>query len=475
MWVNFGFTNGDILDQGGGGSGSGGASSASELTVSAYTKSGTYALAATDLQTNLQTLVDHDYQTDAILETHMVEQSAHLSKNLDVVFVTGTLLGTDFPQFITSGTTDLQNFLGLLDLKINSITSGTVGPIGPSGTNDPFNIIVSSYTSGSYSLVSGTLQSNLQSLINYDYQLDANLRSHLANPTGAHSGTAISIIADSLIGLTGTDAQSAISGSYQVSYNHINNPSGAHAASAISFISGTSGINASDVQAAITQVKTIYTSGTSRLETVLGITTGDLTMSISGTYLSGTSISTDLLELDSALNAHVIKTSGSHAASSISFISGTSTISATDAQDALNAIGIRLAATETTSSALKFYTVMGGCGAVAPTANQVIGFFVFERAVTLKATATLDTMAYGNALTVATASTTCPFKKLTQANVLTSITGGQMVFASSAFAPSFANTSDVSFAAGDALIVYAPATPDATLANFSFTISLVLS
>lgn len=102
----------------------------------------------------------------------------------------------------------------------------------------------------------------------------------------------------------------------------------------------------------------------------------------------------------------------------------------------------------------------------APTADQVLQMFVAPFAIDFAAAMAGS---YGIALTAATAQTDISVKKIA-AGSLTETSVGTVRFAATASAPTFIAASAFSLAAGDALKFTAPATPDATLANFSFSV-----
>jgi hypothetical protein len=98
---------------------------------------------------------------------------------------------------------------------------------------------------------------------------------------------------------------------------------------------------------------------------------------------------------------------------------------------------------------------------VAPTASQVVLRHVFARSVVFAAGLSPSRGAAG---TAATASTTFTIKK-------NGSSVGSFNFAISATTATFTMASGTTFAAGDVMTVEAPATPDATLAGITFTLS----
>ncbi len=88
----------------------------------------------------------------------------------------------------------------------------------------------------------------------------ANISNHINNATGAHAASAISYD-NATSGLAATDAQAAIDEVDSKAdandtglTNHINNATGAHASSAISYDNTTSGLTATNTQTAIDEV-----------------------------------------------------------------------------------------------------------------------------------------------------------------------------------------------------------------------------
>ena len=97
-----------------------------------------------------------------------------------------------------------------------------------------------------------------------------------------------------------------------------------------------------------------------------------------------------------------------------------------------------------------------------PSASAIVAQIVFARAVTMPGNL-VGSVAYGK--TSATASTVFDVKKNGSST-------GSITFAAAANTATFTTTSGsaLSFAIGDRLEVVAPATPDTTLANISFTL-----
>jgi hypothetical protein len=106
------------------------------------------------------------------------------------------------------------------------------------------------------------------------------------------------------------------------------------------------------------------------------------------------------------------------------------------------------------------YDVGSFCEA-APTASQVVLRHVFARSVVFAAGLSPSR---GVAGTAATASTTFTIKK-------NGSSVGSFNFATSATTATFTMASPTTFAAGDVMTVEAPGTPDATLAQITFTLS----
>jgi hypothetical protein len=116
------------------------------------------------------------------------------------------------------------------------------------------------------------------------------------------------------------------------------------------------------------------------------------------------------------------------------------------------------------------WTVLAGAGQAydvgsfietAPTASQVVLRHVFARSVVFAAGLAPS---QGKAEVAATAQTDFDIQKAGSSV-------GTMRFAASGTSASFIMASQQTFAAGDILKVVAPATPDATLANITFTLT----
>lgn len=129
--------------------------------------------------------------------------------------------------------------------------------------------------------------------------------------------------------------------------------------------------------------------------------------------------------------------------------------------------GVRVNAAAT---GLEFYNepvVIGVAWNGVPPANQVLGLFTaafpIDFAVNIAGSA-------GIALVAATATTDITVNKIAASgHAVTAV--GTVRFAAAGGAPTFIAASAFSLAAGDALQFKAPATPDATLADFSFSLA----
>lgn len=103
---------------------------------------------------------------------------------------------------------------------------------------------------------------------------------------------------------------------------------------------------------------------------------------------------------------------------------------------------------------------IGGFFVGVPGADEVLLRYVFTRAVSFP---TSLTGSQGYANTTATAQTDLDVKK-------NGVSAGTIRFPASTAAATFVAASPISFAAGDRMEIIAPNTPDATLADFMFTL-----
>ena len=100
-----------------------------------------------------------------------------------------------------------------------------------------------------------------------------------------------------------------------------------------------------------------------------------------------------------------------------------------------------------------------------PTASDVILYYTFTQKTTLPISlSTTQTRSQ----TAATGSTAFSLKKDTSGGTVTTI--GTITFAASARVGTISFTSAITFSAGDSLIMEAPSSQDATLANIGFNI-----
>lgn len=156
------------------------------------------------------------------------------------------------------------------------------------------------------------------------------LSNHISDTTGAHASSAISY-SNTSSGLTATQVQAAIdevegrlettegvaSGADTKIDDHIADTSDAHEASAIAYDNTTSGLTATQIQAAVDEVE-------GRLETSEGVATG----------------------ADTKIDNHIADTSDAHEASAIAYDNTTSGLTATELQAAVDEVEGRVETNE---------------------------------------------------------------------------------------------------------------------------------
>lgn len=202
----------------------------------------------------------------------------------------------------------------------------------------------------------------------------ADIDAHIADPTDAHDASAISYD-NAISGLTATDAQAAVdevdgnvdtntadiatnagdiatnaagiatnaggiaTNAANISTNatnlsnHISDPTGAHAASAISYSNATSGLSATDTQAAIDEVEGRVDTAESNIAT----NTSSISTNAGNISTNAGNIATNTADIAtnaSNLAAHLADAVDAHDASAISFVPN-GDIAATDTQAAV--------------------------------------------------------------------------------------------------------------------------------------------
>lgn len=163
------------------------------------------------------------------------------------------IVTNDQAQILTNKTIDVDNNT-VSNIETDNFKINVIDTDGTLAANSDLRLATQKATKTYSDTVSGAVQSNLNT--------------HLIDTTDAHDASAISAVTTGYANSSATEVQAvlddfdgAISGAAGDAAavqsnltNHINDVSGAHAASAISYSNVTSGLTATDTQAAIDEI-----------------------------------------------------------------------------------------------------------------------------------------------------------------------------------------------------------------------------
>lgn len=183
--------------------------------------------------------------------------------------------------------------------------------------HDAAQIEVAAYVAapGTFELTNGSLQDNLEDLLDKVYAANTLIETHLVEPS-AHTADNIDVQ------ISGTDLQS--------------NPDLDLIGEVGTLQDVLEVINASIPADASTDLSNLYA--------ILGVTSGESVLTLTGTLTSGTTdVTAAITALDDAIVAHINDVT----AADIAFVSGTTTIDAVNVQAALEAVANRLNRIET--------------------------------------------------------------------------------------------------------------------------------
>jgi hypothetical protein len=186
----------------------------------------------------------------------------------------------------------------------------------------------------------------------------------------------------------------------------------------------------------------------------ISVVAADVGITDAGTYFTGTDVEAALQELGAAIAAP--------AAGDVTIADAGTYFTGTDVEAALQEIGADIAALGSTPPVVAGFFFPG-----SPTASQLMFVFPAPAGITTITFAAAIAGSSGKAFTAATAQTDLDVRK----NATTAANGtsvGTIRFAAAGTVPTFIAASGFSLTGGtDYLSVWAPGTPDATLADIS--------